>query len=106
MSEILGLAKDVTKYTIKETTGFPTQLTTGDLSNIKDAMIPIDLSANVTRLHEFLFENEEYIPSNTVEIIDESIIKKTGVTEDTPSHNTDKYNDTAGADGTHFKDQN
>ena len=106
MSEILGLAKDVTKYTIKETTGFPTQLTTGDLSNIRDVMIPIDLSANVTRLHQFLFENEEYVPSNTVEVIDESIIQKTGVTEDTPSHNMDKYNNTAGADGTHFKDQN
>lgn len=106
MSEILGLAKDVTKYTIKETTGFPTQLTTGDLSNVRDVMIPIDLSANVTRLHQFLFENEEYIPSNTVEVIDESIITKTGVTEDTPSYNMDKYNDTAGADGTHFKDQN
>ena len=106
MSEILGLAKDISKYSIKETTGFPTALTSGDLANIKDAMIPIDLSANVTRLHQFLFENEDYVPSNTVEVIDQSIITKTGVTEDAESLTTDKYNDTTGADGTHYKDQN
>ena len=105
MSEILGLAKDISKYSIKETTGFPTALTSGDLANIKDAMIPIDLSANVTRLHQFLFENEDYVPSNTVEVIDQSIITKTGVTEDAESLTTDKYNDTTGADGTHYKDQ-
>lgn len=106
MSEIIGLAKDVTKYSIKETTGFPTKLTGGDLADAGDAMIPIDLSENVKQLHLFLFENEDYVPSKTVEAIDQSIINKTGVTEDTPSYETDKYNNSAGADGTQFKDKN
>lgn len=106
MSEIIGLAKDVTGYSIASTTGFPLKLTTGELSDAGDAIVPIDLSANVTQLHAFLFDNEDYVPSNTVEAIDQSIIDRTGVTENSPSINIDKYNETAGADGTHFKDQN
>ncbi len=106
ISDILGLAKDVTKYSIKATTGFPTQLTTRNLADGGDAVVPIDLSANVNRLHDFLFGNEAYEPSNTVESIDQSIIDRTGVTEDTAAFDIDQYNNTAGATGTDFKDQN
>ncbi len=106
ISEILGLAKDVTSYSIKATSGFPLQLTTRYLADGGDAIVPVDLSANVKQLHEFLFANEEYVPSNTVESIDQSIIERTGVTEDSATIETDKYNDTAGAEGTGFKDQN
>ena len=106
MSEIIGLAKDVREYSLISTTGFPFKVTGKDLSDAGDAIVPIDLSANVIQLHEYLFENEDYVPSNTVEAIDRSIIDKSGVTEDTPSYNIDKYNETLGADGTHFKDEN
>ena len=105
ISEILGLAKDITKYSIAETTGFPFYVTGRYLADGGDAMIPIDLSKNVTELHGFLFENENYTPSNTVELIDETIIERSGVTEDTPPYDVDKYNDTTGANGTHFKDE-
>ena len=106
ISEILGLAKDVTSYTIGSTTGFPLQLTTKDLSDAGDAVVPVDLSENVKQLHEFLFENEEYVPSNTVEAIDQSIIERTGISENSSTINTDKYNDTSGQQGTSFKDGN
>lgn len=106
ISEILGLAKDVASYSIKATTGFPLQLTTRDLADAGDAVVPVDLAANVAQLHAFLFANEEYIPSNTVESIGQSIMDRTGVTEDSAIIETDKYNNTAGAGGTNFKDKN
>lgn len=105
ISEILGLAKDVAQYSIAETTGFPFYVTGRNLADGGDAMIPIDLSKNVSELHTFLFGNEEYAPSNTVELIDATIIERSGVDEDTPPYDVDKYNDTTGADGTHFKDE-
>jgi len=106
ISEILGLAKDITKYSIAETTGFPLDITTRDLANATSSIVPVDLSNNVAKLHAFLFENEKYVPSNTVEAIDKAIIDRTGVTEDTDTIDIGKYNDTAGADGTGFKDKN
>lgn len=106
ITELLGLAKDVTEYSIASTTGFPLQLTTRDLADAGDAVVPVDLSANVEQLHEFLFENDDYVPSDTVEAIDQSIMDKTGVTENSAIIDTDKYNDTAGQQGTGFKDGN
>lgn len=106
LSEILGLTKDVMAYSIKTTTGFPLKLTTKDVPGAGDSVVPVDLSANVAQLHAILFENEKYVPSNTVEAIDQSIINKTGVTENSPTINTDRYNDTTGAEGTDFKDKN
>lgn len=104
LPEILSLAKDVQKYTIGSTSGFPFEITTGDLSDAGDAVIPIGLEDDVQQLHKYLFETEEYEPSKTVQAISDAIISRTGVTEDTPSINVDGFNDTAGQNGTVFKD--
>ena len=79
VKEILSLAKNVTKYQISSTTGFPYNVTTMKLSNIGDTVIPIDLATDVVQLHKYLFEDESYMVSNTVQAISDAVQKKTGV---------------------------
>ena len=48
--------------------------------NKQDMVVPADLELNVTELHKFLFNEEDYYPSPTVLKINEKIISDTGVT--------------------------
>ena len=100
VKEILSLAKNVTKYQISSTTGFPYNVTTMKLSNIGDTVIKIDLATDVVQLHKYLFEDESYMVSNTVQAISDAVQKKTGVDSKTEIYDTTKYNNTAGATGT------
>ena len=100
--EIIDLAKDVTKYEISSTTGFPFDLVTDKLAGSGDTVIPVSLENNVSKLHAYMFESEEYTPSFSVKAISDAIIEKTGVDEDTPPYNLDNYNNTAGQGGTVF----
>ncbi len=63
--ELLSLAKDILSYNLKDQTGFPFEK---DAHNYKSVsyVFPIDLAANVTKLHEFLFDEVGYTPSTTV----------------------------------------
>lgn len=99
-TEILGLAKDVTSYNIANTTGFPFELTTKIMSGLGDTVIPIDLANNVDQLHKFLFKDEAYEVSDTVQSISKRIEDKTGVSSKSEAVNTSKYNNTVGVDGT------
>lgn len=106
LTDIISLAKDVKSYTIISTTGFPFELTTKIIS-CGDTVIPINLADNVSKLHQYLFSNEVYVPSSTVKNISDTIMEKTGITEDTEAYHTDKYNETVGAFGTEeVKDNN
>lgn len=105
LNEIVSLAKHVKKYEIASTSGFPFEMTTKVLSGSGDTVIPIGLEDDVTQLHKYLFDVDEYQPSLTVQAISKSIIEKTGVTEDSSSINVDGFNDTAGQAGTVFKDE-
>ena len=104
LDEIIGLARHVKEYKIVETTGFPFTMTTKMLAGSGDTVIPIDMKSNVTKLHEFLFDNVDYKPSKTVDAIHEAIIQKTGVTEKYQSIDVEDFNNTAGQTGTVFKD--
>ncbi|MBQ8519721.1 MAG: LCP family protein [Agathobacter sp.] len=104
LDEIIALVKDVQKYNIGTTTGFPFEMTGSQLSGAGDAIVPIGLEDDVAQLHEYLFDTKDYKPSKTVQAISNAIIQKTGVTEGTPSYNVDSFNDTAGQSGTVFKD--
>ncbi len=105
IKEMLYLAKDVQKYSIKSTTGFPNMLTTKKLSTTGDTVIPAELDNNVVWLHEYLFQDTEYTPSNSVQTISDSIAIKTGVTESSALIDTSKYNETAGEGGTDFSNK-
>ena len=99
-AEILQYASAITKYEMKETTGFPFELTTMNLSSTGDTVIPIDLAQNVSELHQFLFNETDYQPSETVQSVSSKIEKKTGVTSKTSAFDLSQYNNTVGSDGT------
>ncbi len=68
LSEIVDLLKDVTKYSITETSGFPRDEHIGDKSfgTKGRCVVPTDLEADVKWLHEFLFNDSSYEPSDKV----------------------------------------
>ena len=77
-AELLLLAKDAFSYHLGENTGFPFERTTANLGYGLDCVVPVDLAYNVELLHQFLFENEEYELSYTVQQISDQIVKDTG----------------------------
>lgn len=97
--EILSLAKNVRSYSLESTTGFPFELTTKVITG-GDSVIPAELTNNVQELHEFLFDNKDYVPSKTVQTISDAIVQLTGITKDSPLIDVSDYNNTLGADGT------
>lgn len=100
LNEILDLAKDVMKYSINTSAGFPYEMVIRDLAGNGSTVVPVDLEANVSKLHKVLFGTENYEPSFIVQTLGQTIMDKTGVTDKTKPENTDKYDDTHGADGT------
>lgn len=104
LTEIATLVKDVQKYEIGTTTGFPFEMRGAQLSDAGDAIVPIGLEDDVAKLHQYLFEAEEYSPSKTVQAISKAITQRTGVKQGDASVNVDSFNDTAGQSGTIFKD--
>lgn len=102
LNEILNLAKDVTKYSIQTSGGFPYDLVAKSLSGSGSTVIPVDLEANVSKLHKTLFDEENYKPSYAVHIISQTIMDKTGVDENTKPYDMSQYEDISGADGTNW----
>ena len=90
-ADLLGFAANALNYNIVETSGFPFDVTTSE--NVRNHsgsyVVPIDFSSNVSRLHEFLFGEEDYTPSETVQQIDNDIIYLTGVDESTTAMQSD-----------------
>lgn len=76
---ILDMAADVFSYELGENTGFPFDKDTMDMGSKGDCVIPVTLESNVRQLHTFLFENEEYEPSETVRANSNEIIYQTGL---------------------------
>lgn len=77
--EIFNLVKNITKYNIVESTGFPFDKTSKMMGKRGDCVIPLGLAQNVKQLHEFLFETEQYTPSKTVLRLDQLIKNATGL---------------------------
>ncbi len=106
VTDMLYYAKDVTKYSVSSTTGFPFQLTTRTLSATGSTVVPVDLTSNVSQLHAYLFGVTNYQPTKTVQTISDNVAIKTGVSSGSSTIDTDKYNETAGESGTNFKKEN
>lgn len=79
VTELLNLAKDAFDYKLGETTGFPFEKQGVNLGYALDCVAPVDLAYNVEELHKFLFENEEYEVSYTVQQISDQIVENTGL---------------------------
>lgn len=82
LAEIVELLADVGNYTITETAGFPREenRTTGKLGTKGDCVIPVNLEENVKWLHQFLFNDYEYTPSDMVQECSRQIEADTGKT--------------------------
>lgn len=64
--EILSLAKDVFSYDIADQTGFPFEKDAHTYNGVS-YVFPVNLADNVKKLHEFLFGDSNYTPSETVQ---------------------------------------
>ena len=73
MTEILKYAKDITKYSIGESTGFPFDKGAGTVPGKGSSVFPITLYSNVQQLHEFLYGTTDYQPTAKVQSISNEI---------------------------------
>ncbi len=79
-TEMLEVLKDVAKYNIVATDGFPFEdsRATGKVGAAGSCVIPLSLESNVVKLHDFLFESEEYTPSTEVTNYSKKVASDTG----------------------------
>lgn len=75
IDDISDVLMDLSSYTIVESTGFPSMdmLVSGTIGAKGSCIVPTSLSDNVIWLHELLFEDAEYVPSEIVETYSERI---------------------------------
>ncbi len=72
MKDILPLMKNIKRFHMTETEGFPSKLKDVMIGK-RDCVVPVTLESNVIRLHQFLFDDEIYEPSDTVKEISRQI---------------------------------
>ena len=81
-NDVLAMVKNVTKYHLGETMGFPAARGEERVKIGKNRLacvIPQTLVSNVTSLHSFLFGEEDYTPSSTVQTISKKISDVSGL---------------------------
>lgn len=76
---IVDMAQNITRYNVTESGGFPWQRSASGISSIGDVVVPATLESNVKRLHQFLFDDENYEPSAAVLNYSETIKEKSHV---------------------------
>lgn len=82
VGDVLPLAKDIGKYHIGETAGFPFSRQTMKIGKM-DCVVPTTLESNVVLLHQFLYgEETSYSPSSSVRKISAHISEETGLYEE------------------------
>ncbi len=74
-SDILALGFRLANFNISGSVGWPYSVTTGYLNSIS-YVFPVDLAACVTQLHQEVFEQEDYEPSETVLTISNAIASR------------------------------
>lgn len=78
-TDLISLAKDIFNYNIADQTGWPFEKETGSLPSDGLSYVFADsLEQNVTELHKYLFDNEDYTPSSTVSDISYELYNETG----------------------------
>ena len=74
--DILGLLPSIASLKISDSIGWPYD--TKGITLDRWYGVPVTLESNVTRLHQEAFGEEDYVPSETVKSISNTIINKTG----------------------------
>ena len=78
-TDIFDLLKNINNYTIVDEGGFPTEemRTSDTIGSDGSCVIPLNLEDNVIWLHEFLFNEEDYEVSSTVQECNDKIRQNT-----------------------------
>lgn len=76
--ELISLASQMFHYELVDTTGFPFKLTNTKAGSKGSVVVPCDLATNVKELHQYLFNDQKYEPSNTVLNYSAEITAETG----------------------------
>ncbi len=84
---ILKLGMSMLDYEIVDQTGFPFDHLEGDVKvpqrkNALDVIVPVTLETNVIKLHEYLFPDQEYIPSKELKEYSSDLTYLSGFGED------------------------
>jgi LCP family protein required for cell wall assembly len=79
-SEIISLLAGIASYSIGDNSNFPFDgyVKTGRIGSAS-VVVPVDLTKNVSLLHEFLFGEEDYEPSETVKKCSQKIVSDSGM---------------------------
>ena len=72
--EVIEILSYLAKYNMEETKGFPNKLWGGTIEGTWYA-VPVTLESNAQALHNYLFNDEKYEPSDKVKEISEEIKK-------------------------------
>lgn len=80
IDDLLPLIRNIDKYNIGDSTGFPFSRQTMDIGKL-DCVVPTTLESNVVTLHQILFGEENYNPSSKVKSISDHIGEVTGLTD-------------------------
>ncbi|WP_277408020.1 LCP family protein [Lacrimispora xylanisolvens] len=65
MKDIIPIMKNIKRFHLTENQGFPTKMIDAKI-NKRDCVIPVTLEENVKLLHQFLFDEDQYEPSELV----------------------------------------
>ena len=75
-NDIFSMIPNATSFKITKSIGWPYE--TKGITLDRWYGVPITLESNVTKLHQEIFDEKDYIPSDTVKEISNDIVKKTG----------------------------
>lgn len=93
INDLFTSLKMINRYQLGETTGFPQARGDANMGRKGAVVVPQTLESNVVKLHEFLFGDEAYTPSDTVKSISAKIASDTGM------YTEGKYVDHVDTDG-------
>ena len=81
LRQIIGMATGMRDYQLTETRGFPFDMRVQSWSG-GDMVVPCTLESNVAQLHQYLYGEESYTPTQTVQGISDAILDRSGLHED------------------------
>lgn len=84
--EIINLLPIIFDFQLSGSEGFPSELTTGTFDGVS-YVVANGLSANVTRLHEYLYGEKNYVPTSNVQSVDLAVTSRTGISQYSTGYN-------------------
>jgi LCP family protein required for cell wall assembly len=81
LPQCIGLATSVKDYTMAESSGFPFDLKGMKLGKQGFIIAPCTLESNAIKLHQLLYDQQDYDTSEALDAISSHIVNETGCTE-------------------------